>query len=66
MDCMDKKYLEVLKFRMYPTKEEKQALDREFHFYERYKRSLIKEIEEKRTSSLFPLKEKDYEEIIDK
>ncbi len=66
MDCMNKKYLEVLKFRMYPTKEEKRALDKELHFYERYKRALIKEIEEKRTASLFPLKEKDYEEIIDK
>lgn len=66
MDCMNKKYLEVLKFRMYPTKEEKRALDKELHFYERYKRSLIKEIEEKRTASLFPLTDKDYETIIDK
>lgn len=66
MDCMnEKKYLEVLKFRLYPTKTEKEALDKEFHFYSRYKNALLKEIETKKTSSLFPLKESDYEEIID-
>lgn len=67
MDCMkEKKYLEVLKFKLYPTKEEQKALDNEFHFYSRYKNALLKEIKDKKASSLFALKENDYNDIIDK
>lgn len=37
-----KVFLKVYEYQMYPTKEQKLLLDKEFYFYKRYRKSLYK------------------------
>lgn len=48
-----KKYLDIIKFRLYPTKEEKALLDKELNFYKRYFNALKNEVETKKKETLF-------------
>lgn len=61
----NKKYLEVLKFRIYPTKVQKNILDNEIKFYLRYRTALFREIKNKQCESLLKISESELSEICD-
>ncbi len=59
-----KKLLTTRNFRLYPTKEQKCLLDREFKFYRHYFNALKLAIAKKRDESLLPLVEQDILDVL--